>query len=102
MKKSNGYILLQDIFIFMLCSVLIISAVTAWKNSIMKRQQYQKLSRSIYTLENYQADRNLSSEYEVKTVMLGTEIGNLIELQAWDKKDHEQMVCNFFRFKKEG
>ena len=102
MKKSNGYILLQDIFIFMLCSVLIISAVTAWKNSIMKRQQYQKLSRSIYTLENYQADRGLSSEYEVKTVMLGTEIGNLIELQAWDKKDHEQMVCNFFRFKKEG
>lgn len=101
MKKSNGYILLQDIFIFMLCSVLIISAVTAWKNSIMKRQQYQKLSRSIYTLENYQADRRLSSEYEVKTVMLGTEIGNLIELQAWDKKDHEQMVCNFFRFKKE-
>lgn len=101
MKKSSGYILLQDIFIFMICSVLIISAMTAWKNSIMKRQQYQKLSQSIHMLEDYQAGRSVSSEDKVKAIMIGTEIGTLMELQAWEKNDREQMVCNFFRFKKE-
>lgn len=102
MRKSNGYILLQDIFIFMICSILLLSAASSWKNAILRRQQYQRISEAVYLLEDYQAGRTLQSKDKVIPVSIATEAGMLTEYQVWENNDGEKMVCNFFRFCSKG
>lgn len=101
MKKSKGFILLLDVIIFFICSLLLLSTANVWKNCIMRRQQYQKLTEAVSSIDAYLIGKTSIAEYNISVTTTGIGIGNMVELQFWEDAGHEQIMFNLFKIEKE-
>lgn len=96
MRKSKGFLLVYDLIVFLLCSMLILSAASAWKTCIMHRQQYHKLNEAVYGIENCIVNDGMQTSGNITLSQQGIKTGRLKELQAWEDDKHEQLLVNLF------
>ena len=101
MKKSKGFILLIDVIIFFFCSLLLLSTANVWKNCIMRRQQYQKLTEAVSTIDAYLIGKTSGLENKISVNIIATSVGNLVELQFWEDESHEQIMVNLFKIEEQ-
>lgn len=98
MKSSKGFILLQDIVIFLLCSLLLLSAGSAYKMAFVRHQQSLKLSDSFNKMDAYLFGTPDETISKVENTL---NVGKLVELQLWEDSNREKMVCNMFFVERE-
>lgn len=93
MKKSRGFILVQDMIIFLLCSLLLLSAGNSYKMALFKYQQSLRLTEGWNRMEAYFLG---AYNTDISIVISTASLGNMVELQLWEDNAHEKMVCNMF------
>lgn len=98
MNKSNGFLLVQDIVVFALCSILLLASAVTWKTCIMRRQQYKEITEAIAAADSFLAEK-IEADSKITVNYTETEIGTLAELQIWKDVIHGTKTCNFFVFK---
>lgn len=91
MKNSRGFMLIQDLAIFLLCSLLLLSAGSAFKMALVRHQQANRLTEGCNKIEAYLIGIPNESMSAVSSTL---PIGRLVELQLWEDDSHERMVCN--------
>ncbi|EJX03583.1 secreted protein [gut metagenome] len=97
MKNSSGFLLMQDMIIYLLCSLLLLSAGSAYKMALVKQQHYRSLSDGCARLEAYLLGEG--TDIGISSLRSITQAGTLVELQLWEDGSREKMVCNIFLVK---
>lgn len=97
MKGSRGFMLVQDMVIFLMCSLLLLSAGSAFKMALVRYQQSYRLTEGYNKIEAYLI--GIPNDC-MSTVNSTLPLGRLVELQLWEDSSHEKMLCNMLMVEK--